>query len=615
MKTANLTLGILMTALASCSPAVSPFDECIYTPEKTVFRIWSPKADEAEVLLLDDSGIQTGTMKKGRGSIWKAEFKGDHKGAGYAFRTRMGDTWNEFSPGIFAKAVSVNGEYGVVMDLKETDPDGWAEDRSPDIVTPIVYELHHRDFSISETSGAAHPGKFLALTEPWALGYLQELGVTCVQILPSFDYGSIDETALEENVYNWGYDPKNYNVPEGSYSTDPADPAARIREFKQMVQALHRSGIRVIMDVVYNHTYQTMGCALGRVNPGYFYRHNPDGTLANGSGCGNETASEKAMMRRFMVESVKYWVEEYHVDGFRFDLMGIHDIRTMNEIRAALPDGVLLYGEGWAASAPAYPQKKLAMKANTREIPGVGAFSDDIRDALVGSPFTREGGLAAGVTGQGERLKFGLVGAVEHPGVAYGPAWAAEPFQHISYVTCHDNYCLRDRLALACPEATEEQILRMDKLAQTAVLTSQGIPFLFAGEELFRTKGGDENSFKSPDSVNAINWENKLEYNDLFQYYKALTAIRKEHGGFRLGSADAVRERVSFPEAPDEDVVIYRIAPDLTVVFNGTCATVPVDLPAGTVLAKDGYADPAGLGHWDGGLCPVEPLSAFILAE
>ena len=632
-----LFMGIFLSTLLSChgeSASVDPFDECQYTPSATTFRVWSPTAGEMELCLYEDGVCSRIPMKNRPGDCWEAEVRRDIRGAQYTFRSKTQGRWNAESPGIFAKAVSINGDRGVVVDLRESDPDGWESDVSPAVDVPVIYELHHRDFSISPTSGISHRGKYLALTEAGTVSpdslstgidHLKELGITYVQILPSFDFASLDETRSgSQGSYNWGYDPKNYNVPEGSYSMDPADPLSRIREFKQMVAALHRAGIRVVMDVVYNHTFDMAGCALGRVTPGYFYRKNPDGTFADGSACGNETASEQEMMRRFMIASLSYWVEEYHVDGFRFDLMGIHDIETMNAIRAALPEEILLYGEGWSARPPALEHSLLAMKDQMSRMKGIGAFSDDIRNALVGSPFEAEGGFVEAVPGCEDVLRFGLAGGVEHSEVSGVKAWAANPFQHISYVTCHDNRCLRDRLVQACPEATEDQLLRMDKLAQTAVLTSQGIPFLFAGEEVFRTKGGDENSYRSPDNVNAIDWRNKLIYRDLFEYYRDLVTIRKAHPGFRLGSAEAVRSHVHFPETP-EGVVIYRIddlegldpARSLTVVLNGNVTRFPVTFPASSykVLVQDGAADPEGLITWSGGTVSVEPLSALILAE
>ena len=629
---------IAMAALLSCNSQKryeGAFRECIYSPTLTQFSVWADAADAVELRLYEtpEAVAEVISMAKDARGVWRARIHRDIRGYEYTFRTRNGNEWNEESPGIFAKAVSLNGERAAVVDMRATDPEGWADDVSPQVEDVIVYEMHHRDFSISPSAGSSYPGKFLALTEEGTkspdglatgIDHLKELGVTYVQILPSFDYASVDEADTLNPQYNWGYDPKNYNAPEGSYSTNAQIPETRIREMKQMILALHKAGIRVIMDVVYNHTYDAMGCALGRVSPGYFYRMNPDGTFANGSACGNETASDHAMMRRFMIASTRYWVKEYHVDGFRFDLMGIHDIETMRAIRAAHPDDILIYGEGWSATAPAYPADELAMKANIWEMPGVGAFSDDIRDALVGSPFDPKGGFAEGEPGQEERLKFGLVGAIDHPDVGFGPSWAGQPGQHISYVTCHDNYCLRDRLAIARPEVNTDTLLRMDKLAQTAVLTSQGVPFLFAGEEVFRTKGGDENSYKSPDSVNAIDWTFKSTYNSLFQYYKALIAIRKAHPGFHLGTAKMVQTHVEFMDAP-ANTVIYRIkglegldsASSLVVVFNGNPKEVSVNIPdAGyKVLAMDGEANPDGLSTFEGSSLGVAAYSATILAQ
>lgn len=587
--------------------------ECVYSPESTTFTVWAGPASAVQLCLYDEAlggEAKIHQMRPVKDGFWQLTIKGNLEGKYYTFRTREGKEWNTESPGIFAKALGINGERAAIVDMAGTNPEGWEADVRPAFEAPVVYELHHRDFSIHPSSGVAHPGKFLALTEEGTqspdglatgLDHLKELGVTHVQILPSFDYGSIDELTLEKGNYNWGYDPKNYNTPEGSYSSDPADPSARIREFKEMVAALHRAGLRVVMDVVYNHTFETEGCALGRVVPGYFYRHNPDGSLANGSGCGNETASEHEMMRRFMVASVKYWMEEYHVDGFRFDLMGIHDIETMNAIRGALPDDILVYGEGWAASAPALPFEQLAMKANMAQIPGVGAFSDDIRDALVGSPFNHLPAFASGAAGFVEPLKAALAGS---------KGWTGDPAQQICYVTCHDNYCLRDRLTLSSPKASEAELLKMDKLAQTAVLLAQGIPFIFAGEEVFRTKGGDENSYRSPDSVNAIDWHNKLVYKDLFDYYAGLIHFRTAHPEFW----PAQHPELSFLEAP-ASVVFFRIqaasGQSLYVALNGSKRAASVALPAGILAVCDGLSGQEKA--YAGGNRKLAPLEAVVL--
>lgn len=375
--------------------------EMEYTPEATKFTLWSPTADEVRLMLYEAGegghAYETVKMQSGEEGTWTAVVSKDLIGKFYTFNVKIDDKWQGDTPGINARAVGVNGKRAAIIDWQSTNPDGWESDTRPPLKSPadmIIYEMHHRDFSVDSTSGVKNKGKYLALTEHGTMNsdklltgidHLIELGVTHVHLLPSFDYASVDETRLNENSYNWGYDPQNYNVPDGSYATDPYQPATRVKEFKQMVQALHKAGIRVIMDVVYNHTFNTDESNFERTVPGYFYRQKEDKTLANGSGCGNETASERLMMRKFMVESVLYWIKEYHVDGFRFDLMGIHDIETMNEIRKAVnavDPTICIYGEGWAAEAPQYPADSLAMKGNIAQIPGVAVFSDELRDGL-----------------------------------------------------------------------------------------------------------------------------------------------------------------------------------------------------------------------------------------
>ena len=646
-KTIILMLSVALVACAAKQPKME--DECLYSPAKTHFAFWSNVAEQMEVLIYDEADSDLGeaiTLKKGENDYWTASVKGDLAGKYYTVRSFQNGEWGLESPGIFAKAVSVNGQKAAIIDMKATNPEGWAQDvrpAMPDMTDIVVYETHLRDFTMSPNSGIEHKGKFLALTEEAPLNYLRELGITHLQILPMFDVGSVDETQTIHNSqctilspkghdylakpnfhnsqYNWGYDPVNYNVPEGGYSTDPYDPACRIREAKAMIQALHKAGIRVVMDVVYNHTYDVMGCALGRVVPKYFYRLNEDGSYANGSGCGNETASDHEMYRRFMVESVCYWAREYHIDGFRFDLMGIHDQETMRQIRAALDEidpTILTYGEGWAAMAPAYPYEELAMKQWTYKMPRVGAFSDDIRNALIGSPFDHERGFASGNAAGAKDVMRGLIAC---------PEWSGEPMQHVSYITCHDNYCLRDRIAVSAANETEETQLRMNKLAQTAVLVSQGMSFLYGGEELYRTKQGIDNSYQSPDSINIIPWENKREYYDLFEYYKQMIAIRHAHKGFRLGSAEAVQEHVEFLDADNEQVIVYRIkdlegidtAKSLLVILNGSEKPIQYDLPEMSgeciLLAANGQANVAGLDFAPYDSIEVAPYSATIIAE
>jgi len=631
---------MLSVALVACTAGqIKLEDECLYSPKKTQFCFWSNVAEQMEVIIYNgDCWVDEGEepceivpLKKGKDDFWQATVKGDQAGKFYTVRSYQNGEWAAESPGIFAKAVSVNGQRAAIIDMAKTNPEGWDKDQRPAMTDPtdiVVYETHLRDFTMSPNSGITNKGKFLGLTETGTttcdglasgIDHLKELGITHLQILPMFDYGSIDETTLHENKYNWGYDPVNYNVPDGGYSTDPYDPACRIREAKQMIQALHNAGIRVVMDVVYNHTYDVMGCALGRVVPKYFYRLNEDGSYANGSGCGNETASDHEMYRRFMVESVCYWAREYHIDGFRFDLMGIHDQETMRQIRAALDKidpTIVTYGEGWAAMSPAYPYEELAMKQWTYKMPRVGAFSDDIRNALIGSPFDHERGFASGNPAGVKDVMRGLIAC---------PEWSGEPMQHVSYITCHDNYCLRDRIEVSAPDEDEETRLRMNKLAQTAVLVSQGQAFLYGGEELYRTKLGIDNSYQSPDSINTISWTNKKRYRDLYEYYRDLIAIRRAHKGFRLGSAEAVKDQVEFLDTDNESLIIYRIknlegidtARSLVVLLNGSSKAAEADIPLGTytILAIDGQANPDGIETLACQHVTTPPYSATILAE
>ena len=635
------------TSLIACSQPgelpipKSPLEECIYQADKTSFSVWAPTAQAAKLRIYEtataESPIRTLDMKLGRDGLWKAVVKEDLKGMFYTFQLCHGGQWLEETQGIAAKAVGVNGTRGAIIDWNQTDPQGWEADKSPEIRPSdiIVYEMHHRDFSIHENSGIKNKGKFLALTEKGTrnpdglatgLDHLKELGITCVQILPSYDYITVDESRPDVPQYNWGYDPQNYNAVEGSYSTDAFDPYCRIREFKQMIQTLHAEGIKVIMDVVYNHTSSAELNGFERTMPGYFYRFNPDGTWGDASGCGNETASEKPMYRKYMIESLEWWVKEYHIDGFRFDLMAIHDIETMNIISArlhALKPDIILYGEGWAASAPLLDPSEIALKVNTWELDRIGAFSDNIRDAVRGPLDCSNAGFMDGVEGKKADLMFGIAGGVYHPQVSV-PFWAASPLQHISYVSCHDDHCLRDRLNEAT-KATEAEKLAMDKLAQAAMYTSQGIPFIFNGEEVFRHKYGTKNSFCSPDSINAIDWKLKTQYSDLCDYYAALAAIRHAHPGFCLGDAALVQEKLEFIDVDDPCVVAFRInalegidsAKSLTVLLNGSKKQVSIEIPAGkyNMLAHNGYADVDGLAAYEGAYISAGPTSATILAE
>ena len=610
-----------------------PFQEVNYSPQETQFTLFAPNDARKVTVRIYQEGLggkaqKTIKMTRSGDELWTATVKGDLLGKFYTF-----DIGNGECPGVFAKAVGVNGKRGAIIDMAKTNPKHWCCDKRPVVKSPadlIIYEMHHRDFSIARDD-AKYPGKFLALTEPWAIEHLKSLGVNAIHILPSYDYGSIDETRLADNKYNWGYDPVNYNVPEGGYSTDPYAPEVRIREFKEMVKALHDAGIRVILDVVYNHTYDIEHSNFQLTYPDYFYRKTADGAYSNGSGCGNETASDKPMMRKFMLESVKYWIEEYHIDGFRFDLMGIHDIETMNQIRQmvdTIDPTIFIYGEGWSAGTCAYPQEKLGMKANIPQMPGIAAFSDEIRDALRG-PFsddTMAGWL--GLQKEAESLKYGIAGCIAHPQVDMQKVnyskqpWALEPTQMISYVSCHDDMCLVDRLKASIPGIQQEELIRLDLLAQTAVFTAQGVPFMLSGEELLRDKKGVHNSFESPDEINHLDWSNKTRYPQVFEYYKNLIALRQHHPAFRLGNADLVRKHLEFLNAP-EGAVAYRLKNyagrddwrDIIVILNANKTHTEVAIPEGnyTIVCCDGIINEQGLGTIKGNKAIVDPQSALIL--
>ena len=641
----NILLAMLMTITTTAVKAQEfLFDEVSYSPEATTFKLFAPN-DAKRVTLriyhkgLEGRAVKTVKMSRTGDDLWSATVKGDLMGKFYTFDIGKGEC-----PGVFAKAVGVNGKRGAIIDMSKTNPAGWEKDVRPVTKSPadlVIYEMHHRDFSIARKD-ARHPGKFLALTEPWAIDHLRSLGVNAIHILPSYDYGSVDETRLGDNKYNWGYDPVNYNVPEGGYSTDPYTPEVRIREFKEMVKALHDAGIRVILDVVYNHTYDIEHSNFQKTYPDYYYRKTANGQYSNGSGCGNETASEQPMMRRFMIESVKYWINEYHIDGFRFDLMGCHDIETMNEIRQtvdAMDPTIFIYGEGWSAGQCALPAEQLGMKANISKMPGIAAFSDEIRDALRG-PFDddTQGAFLAGLADNEESLKFGIAGAIAHPQVDMTKVnyskepWAQEPTQMISYVSCHDDMCLADRLRTSIPGITEDELIRLDLLAQTAVFTSQGVPFMLSGEELLRDKKGVHNSFESPDSINRLDWTNKAKYPQVLEYYKSLIALRQHHPAFRLGNADLVRKHLEFLPAKrptarridqPEQVVMYRLKNyagrddwrDIIVILNASREQQDLAIPEGdyTVVCRDGVINEAGLSKVKGNKVAVSPQSALIL--
>lgn len=613
----------------------SPLAEVEYSQQATRFSVWSPKAEQVKVNLYrrGEGGVpfESYPMHLQVDGTWTVAVSGNLNGVFYTFQVQTAGKWKPETPGIFAKAVGVNGKRAQVLDLKETNPEGWDRDARPVLRSfsdVVLYEMHYRDFSMDKESGISHKGKFLALAEQGTknaeglatgLGHLKELGVNHVCLLPSYDYGSVDEARLQMPQYNWGYDPVNYNVPEGSYSTNPEEPAVRIKEFKQMVMALHQAGIRVVMDVVYNHVLDAGTSAFELTAPGYFFRKHADGTYANGSGCGNETASERPMMRKFILESVLYWIKEYHVDGFRFDLMGIHDVETMNAIRKAvdqLDPSIFLYGEGWAANKPAFPLELLAMKGRMAQMPGIAAFGDEMRDALRGAwNNNKKGAFLTGVSGHEKNVKFGLMGAIQD--------WAAAPTQMISYVSCHDDMCIADRIKATTQRASKEERIRLQKLALTAVLVSQGVPLIWCGDELLRDKKGVHNSYNSPDSVNAIAWKLKTEHIDLFHYIRELISLRKHHVAFHMGKAELVKKHMEFLPVKTKNVVAFLLHGqavgdtwnEIIVVLNSCKQTVKVRVPQGTytIAIKGGELKESGLGVFRGHLLAIPPQSAMMI--
>ncbi len=585
-----------------------------YSPRWSQFKIWAPTATEAEVIHYADGvaskEISRSKMTKDDDGVWTAIERTNIRNKFYTFRVKIDGKWSDEVPDPYAKAVGVNGKRAMVVDLNETNPDGWGRDKSPAFknkTDAIIYELQIRDASIAANSGVVNKGKYLGLTETGTknaeglstgLDHLKEMGVTHIHLLPFYDINSVDESKPEKPQYNWGYDPLNYNATEGSFATNAADGVTRIKEFKQLVKTFHENGLRVVMDVVYNHTALTEKSYFNQLVPEYYYRQNKDGKFSDATACGNETASERPMVRKFIFESMKYWVQEYHVDGFRVDLMGVHDIETMNlisqELHKIRPD-ILIYGEGWTAGASPLPDSLRALKKNAAKLDRIAVFSDDIRDGIKGSVFDHhDKGFASGKAGMEESIKFGVVASVQHPQVDYSKvnyskaAYAKEPSQTISYAECHDNHVLWDKLAISAKDAMEEQRKEMHKLALSIVLTSQGISFLHAGTEFLRSKKGVENSYNSPDSINEIDWSLKSKNKDIVEYVKALIKLRKEHPAFRMTTAKDIAANINFLQGNDK-IVAYTINgkavndswSKIFIVYNANEKEKLISLPEG----------------------------------
>jgi len=620
-----------------------------WTPEKTTIKIWAPTAQIVELRLYKD-GVRgeafhkTNLQKAGNG-VWSTVLLGDYEGKYYTFRVNDGD-WLDEVPGTDARCVGVNGLRGQIYNPATTNPEGWQVDRGPrfnSFTEAVLYETHVRDFSMAANSGIENKGKFLGFTEDGTtsptgvktgLSHLKELGITHVHLLPVNDFATVNEEAPLEK-YNWGYDPQHYMALEGSYASDPHDGSKRIAEFKKLVKSLHDNQIGVVLDVVFNHTYFTKESVFNQVVPGYFYRQMPDGSFSNASGCGNELATERYMVRRYIINALKYWVKEFHIDGFRFDLMGVIDLKTMQEIRSELNQldpRLLLYGEGWTADRSPMPESARAIKQNISQLPGIACFNDDFRNALKGNYGDKKSkGFVSGLSLREEAVKFGITAAVKHPQVNYDyidsvhTPWALEPDQCINYVSCHDNYTLWDKLTQSLSKATDGELRKRVKLAGALILTSQGVPFLHAGIEFCRTKGGNGNSYKSSDAVNQMNWDRKYDYLDVFNYFRQLIQLRKNHPAFRIPNAETIRRSLNFCTQYQIGVVSYCIDGKLCgdswsqilLVFNGNLEKTNVPLPEGTfkLVANGGVVDEQGIGDTFEGEIQVDPLSMFIVVQ
>ena len=620
-----------------------------WSPEKTKIKIWAPTAKIVELRLYKDG--QTGetyhktNLQQLENGIWSTVLKGDYEGKFYTFKINDGE-WLEEVPDIYARCVGLNGKRGMIFNPENTNPENWEKDNGPrfeNFTEAIIYETHIRDFSVDENSGIDEKGKYLGFTQcdtktingfSTGISHLKELGITHVHLLPVYDFFTIDEEKPLAK-YNWGYDPQHFNSLEGSYSTNPHDGTVRISEFKKLVKSLHDNGIGVILDVVYNHTYFTKESVFNQTIPGYFYRQKDDGSFSNASGCGNEIASERYMVRKYIIDSLKYWATEFHIDGFRFDLMGIYDLETMKIIRDEFDKtnpGLFLYGEGWAADQSPMPEYLRAVKSNIPQLPGIAGFNDNFRDSLKGNHGRKKSkGFISGLQLSEENVKYGIVGAINHPQINFDfietltQAWAAEPNQCINYVSCHDNYTLWDKLKMSNSKADDKELRKKVKLAGALILTSQGIPFLHAGVDFCRTKNGNGNSYKSPDSVNQIDWSRKEEYSDVFEYYKKLIQLRKDHPAFRMGSAEQIRENLNFCTQYEMGVVSYCIEgksvddswESIIIIFNAKSDEVSILLPKGNyqIAAKEDEIYKQELGEIVSDIIKVEGISMTILVS
>lgn len=620
------------------------------TEGKLKVRLWSPTAREVLFRLYTSAEVkkahETVSLEKSHSGTWVAFLTGDYEGFFYTFQVCDQEGWLNECPDIDAKATGVNGLRGMILNHSLTDPENWENDRRSSVRCPtdmVIYELHVRDFTVSPDSGVHHRGKYLGLAETGTsspeglttgVDHLKELGITHVHLLPVADFYTVDETQTSPQ-YNWGYDPLNFNTPEGWYSTNPYDGYTRIKEVKQMIQSLHNQNLGVIMDVVYNHSGLIFDSWFNQLVPGYYYRQRADGTLSDASGCGNELATERGMVRKFIVDSVAWWAEEYHFDGFRFDLMGIIDIETMNLIRKRLDlidPGIFLYGEGWIAAESPYPDSLRATKLNTPKLDRISSFCDDIRDGLKGTPFNRYSiGFISGLTLREEKIKFAIAGAIHHPQIFYDYVessrmpWANTPSQCVNYVSCHDNYTLFDKLQYSCPESSMEETERMTRLAIGILLTAQGVPFLHSGVEMHRSKGGHHDSYRSPDEVNQLEWSRKALFPGLVQFTRNCIELRRQHPAFRMNDSDMVREKLFFFPKYMPGVIAFQLKEhangdpwkNILVLLNGNNYSVEYEVPGKRwlIVAQNGDIQPHGMGHVSTSKVRLHPVSMMVLAE
>jgi pullulanase len=632
---------------ASESAPPGPYEEMTYAPSGTTFTLWSPTATQVRVNLYKDGRggepMQEIQLKNEDHGFWKMHLPSDLKGLFYTFRILYKGTWLPETPGVQARAVGVNGRRGAILDLKQTNPPGWDADVRPE-ATPftdmILYELHLRDFSMGKQSGIVNKGKYLSLTEVGStnsnafstgIDHLVDFGVTHVMLMPVFDFETDDESRPKDVILNWNYQPLNFTVPEGMYSTKPFDPAARIQEFKEMVQALHKAGLRVVMDVTFSHTANVRESGFSLTLPGLCYRQKPDGSLSNASGYGNELATELPFTRQFILQTLLYWIREYHIDGFCLDQMGVMDIETINQIRKtvdAIDPSIFICGDGLAINPSTMSELDRGLATNTKFMPGIALFDTDWENSLKGSSIdSTDKGFLNGKPDLEEFVRFGIVGGIRHPQVnaanspGFTVTYASSPKEALQLVSSRQGFTLFDQLNEGGRE-TLQQVIRRNMLANSLIMTSQGIPFVYSGEELLRSRGGIPNTAMSPDSISRLDWRNKTYYNDYYEFCRGMVELRKLHPAFRMASAQQIQKTVRFLNTSGKCTVAYVMEAhpngdsykNILVVHNSNDHPVSMQVPAGkwTVVVEDGKVDLAGISEFSGESANVPAVSTLV---